>query len=117
MTACEFAKFTLEREGLAEKTRFWLSWQVRCADPLQLHQWLHSTFHQKFAVAFSQGQEVIDFDGPAVTHQAKEPEPEPKDDSQGELGYDDDNADTMSPARDKEFRSPGTRKDRSPVLI
>jgi hypothetical protein len=110
LTACEFAKFTLEREGLAEKARFSLAWQVRCADPMQLHEWLHGHFHQQFAVAFSQGQETIDFDGAPVTSQATQP----KDDTnQATLpGYDGENADTMNPKRDGEFRSPGTRKTR-----
>lgn len=110
LSACEFAKFTVWRQGLEEKTRFWLSWQVRCADPMQLHSWLHGHFHQQFAAAFSQGQEVIDFDGAPVAHQAKEE----KNVDQAKLpGYDGVNADTMNPARDAEFRSPGTRKDRA----
>jgi hypothetical protein len=104
LTACEFAKFTLEREGLEEKTKFWLSWQVRCADPLQLHQWLHGHFHQQFAAAFSQGQQVIDFDSVPVAHQAKE---EKKPDNQASLGL-------GAPVRDN---TPKAQKARGAALL
>jgi hypothetical protein len=113
LTACEFAKFSLEREGLEEKTRIWLQFQVRCADPLQLHNWLHGHFHQQFTVAFSQGQDTMDFDAPLnVKIKADEP------DNQAKLpGYDGENADTMNRARDAEFKSPGTRKGRSAATV
>ena len=84
ITACEFAHFKIERQGIEEASRFWLTWQVRCADPLQLHQWLHGHYHQQFAVAFSQGQETMNFDkGEEPT---KEAAPK-KDTNQAKLAY------------------------------
>lgn len=106
LTACQFSHFTMHRQGLAEKSKTWLEWQVLCPDPMQLHSWLHDVLHKGFCAVFEQGQKTMDFDD----DDAK------ADDGQGTLGYSGENADTMSPARDAEFKTPGTRKTRATTL-
>jgi hypothetical protein len=108
LTACEFSKFTIERQGLAEKTRFWLNWQVRCADPIALHQWLHGHLHSQFAVLFSQGQETIDFDAAADAPEKPEAESPQMTLTDSPAAYVGENANTMSPERDEEFATAGT---------
>jgi hypothetical protein len=122
ITGCEFARFSLERQGLAEATRFWLTWQIRCADPLQLHQWLHGGYHQQFAVAFSQGQDTIDFDKGDEPTREKAPPKKPAA-NQPSLAYpvgdpaDPENYNTMDPRRDAEFRVPHSKSKRAEAQL
>jgi hypothetical protein len=106
LTACQFSHFTMHRQGLEEKAKVWLEWQVLCPDPMQLHQWLHDVLHKGFCAVFEQGQKTMEF------------EDDDKDDTQAKLpGYDGENANTMDASRDAEFKSPGTRKGRSPAAV
>lgn len=87
LTGCEFSRFSMNRQGLAETTRFWLDWQLQCVDPLQLHEWLDTHLHRSFCIAVEQGQKVIDFATGEEAGAAKEQKAK-EDDSQSTLAYD-----------------------------
>lgn len=96
LTGCLLKGITLEKIGLEEKAKFILSWQCYTQDPLELHDWCQIHYSKEFTIVYSQGQITLDFSGTEAE--------------------DEDNKNTMSSSRDKEFRSPGTKADRQGVV-